>query len=79
MTPLTLNAMFNLGRTYHHIGEITKSHALLVTVLRKRRLFFGLDHPLTLMARNELGMCLYARRAHLGAAEHLIPPRHRST
>ena len=70
--PLTLNAMFNLGRTYLHLGETAKSHGLLVTVLRKRRLYFGLDHPLTLAVRNELGMCLHASKRHLAAAERLV-------
>ncbi len=70
--PLTLNAMFNLGRTYHHLGETTKSHSLLVTVLQKRRSFFGPNHPQTLMARNELGMCLYACKRNLVAAGRLV-------
>lgn len=70
--PSTLNAMFNLGRTYHHLGEFEKSHKLLVSVLKKRRLFFGPNHPETLMARNELGMCFYAQKSHLAAAERLV-------
>ncbi|KAG9249104.1 hypothetical protein BJ878DRAFT_151483 [Calycina marina] len=70
--PLTLTAMFNLGRTYHHIGQVDRSHGLLVMVLKKRRAFFGPDHPETLMARNELGMNLLARKRHLAAAEQLV-------
>jgi Tetratricopeptide repeat len=70
--PLTLRAMFNLGRTYHHLGKAEKSHTLLVIALKKRRAFFGPDHPETLMARNELGMSLYSRKCHIAAAERLV-------
>jgi hypothetical protein len=41
-------------------------------VLRIRRQFFGPDHPDTLMAKIELGMCSYARRAYLAAADKVI-------
>jgi tetratricopeptide (TPR) repeat protein len=70
--PLTLNAMFNLGRTYHHMSEFEKSHDLLVLVLRKRKMLFGPNHPDTLMVRNELGMSLCARKKHLAVAERLV-------
>ena len=70
--PLTLKAMFNLGRTYHHLGETDKSHSLLVAVVTRRKLLFGLDHPDTLMARNELGVSFYKRKCHLAAAERIV-------
>ena len=70
--PLTLTAMFNLARTYHHLGEQHASRTLLVTVLRKRKRFFGLDHPDTLSTRNQLGVSLCAAGQHLSAAERLI-------
>lgn len=67
--PITLNAIFNLARTYLHLGEHTKSHEMLVHTLQKRMHFFGPDHPDTLMARNELGMCLCAQKLNLADAE----------
>lgn len=70
--PLTLNAMFNLARTYLHLGEQHLSHHTLVRVLRKRKRLFGLNHPDTLMTRNELGMSLCAQKKHLKAAEKLV-------
>lgn len=70
--PLTLTAMFNLARTYVHLREQQASRTLLVQVLRKRKRFFGLDHPDTLMTRNELGMSFCAARQHLSAAERLV-------
>ena len=70
--PRTLSAAFNLARTYLHLGETAKSHWLLTRVVRTRKHFFGADHPDTLMARNELGMCLCAQRRHLPAAERLV-------
>lgn len=70
--PKTLNAMFNLGRTYLHLGDQRNSHRLLVWVVRLRKRFFGLDHPDTLMTRNEVGMNLCARKMHLAAAERLV-------
>jgi tetratricopeptide (TPR) repeat protein len=70
--PLTLNAMFNLARTYLHIGEHKKSHDLLIRVLEMRMHFFGPDHPDTLMARNEVGMNLCAQKLRLDEAERLV-------
>jgi len=70
--PLTLTAMFNLARTYHHLREQRPSRNLLVEVLRKRKRFFGLDHPDTLMTRNELGMSFCVAREYLPAAERLV-------
>lgn len=70
--PLTLNAMFNLARTYLHLGEEVKSHDLLIWVLRLQKRFFGMDHPDTLMTRNELGMLLCASKRHLLAAKRLV-------
>lgn len=70
--PLTLTAMFNLARTYHHLREHYASRTLLVEVLRKRKRFFGLDHPDTLMTRNELGMSFCVSREFLPAAERLV-------
>lgn len=70
--PLTLNAMFNLARTYLHLGEQQLSHNTLLRVLRKRKRLFGLNHPDTLMTRNELGMSLCAQKKHLKAAQRLV-------
>ena len=70
--PLTLNAMFNLARTYLHLGEEEKTRQLLVWVLRLQKRFFGMKHPETLMTRNELGMLLCASRKHLLAAQRLV-------
>lgn len=70
--PKTLNAMFNLARTYLHIGEHEKSRDLLVRVLKFQKHFFGLNHPDTLMTRNELGINLCASRINLAAAERLV-------
>jgi Tetratricopeptide repeat len=70
--PKTLTAMFNLARTYLHLGDHHKSHELLVWVLKKRKRLFGPDHPDTLMARNEFGMLLCARNQHLAVAERLV-------
>ncbi|ETI21604.1 hypothetical protein G647_07951 [Cladophialophora carrionii CBS 160.54] len=74
--PRTLNAMFNLGRTYLHIGDLEKAHKLLSTVLLKRKRLFGQNHPDTLMARNELGMSFCARKERLGVAERLVTNVH---
>lgn len=70
--PLTLKAMFNLARTYLHLGEEEKSRELLVWVLRRQKRFFGMTHPDTLMTRNELGMLLCASKRHLLAAQQLV-------
>ena len=70
--PQTLNAMFNLARTYMHLGELHKCHRLLVSVLAKRKKLFGSKHPDTLMVRNELGMCFCARKLNLPIAERLV-------
>jgi tetratricopeptide (TPR) repeat protein len=69
--PKTLDAMFNLARTYLHLAEYDKCHNLLVQVVKKRKGYFGPDHPDTLMARNELGM-YYRAVGRLGVAERLV-------
>ena len=69
--PQTLEAMFNLGRTYLHLKEYQKSHALLTTVVQKRKRFFGPNHPDTLMARNELGQS-FRVLGKLEIAERLV-------
>ncbi|KAI0976495.1 hypothetical protein F4678DRAFT_417364 [Xylaria arbuscula] len=70
--PLTLNAMFNLARTYLHLEEYQRSESLLEYVLEKRVHFFGNDHPDTLMVRNELGMNMCTQRKGLLNAELLV-------
>ncbi|KAI1419968.1 hypothetical protein F5Y12DRAFT_720093 [Xylaria sp. FL1777] len=70
--PLTLNAMFNLARTYLHLEEHQKSETLLKYVLAKREHFFGADHPDTLMTRNELGMNMCIQKKRLLEAESLV-------
>ena len=70
--PLTLTAMFNLARTYHHLCDQRASRALMVEVLRKRKRLFGPDHPDTLMVRNELGMSFCVARERLPVAERLV-------
>ncbi|KAL8883176.1 MAG: hypothetical protein Q9192_007387 [Flavoplaca navasiana] len=70
--PTTLNAMFNLARTLLHLREWDKAHELLIPVLRKRKRLFGLNHPDTLMTRNELGVLYCERRQHLAIAERLV-------
>ncbi|KAF2647561.1 TPR-like protein [Lophiostoma macrostomum CBS 122681] len=70
--PITLNAMFNLARTYLHLGEHEKSRELLVWVLRLQKRFFGWKHPDTLMTRNELGINLCASKRHLRVAQRLV-------
>ena len=69
--PFTITAQFNLARTYLHLQEAIESHKLLKTVVQKRRLYFGHSHPDTLMARNELGMCLRAI-GRLNVAEKIV-------
>ncbi|KFY10202.1 hypothetical protein V491_07769 [Pseudogymnoascus sp. VKM F-3775] len=69
--PATLTAMFNLGRTLHHLRDYERSHRYLVHVLQKRKRFFGPDHPDTLMARNELGTSFRAL-GRMDIAERLI-------
>jgi hypothetical protein len=70
--PRTLNAMFNLARTYLHLGDHRKSRDMLVYVLRMRKRFFGMNHPDTLMTRNELGILLCAQKKNLSLAERLV-------
>ncbi|KAI9687022.1 MAG: hypothetical protein M1822_002432 [Bathelium mastoideum] len=70
--PRSLNAMFNLARTYIHIGEQERAQQLLGYVIKVRKLFFGMNHPDTLMARNELGMSLCSRKQHMAVAETLV-------
>lgn len=70
--PQTLKAMFHLARTYFHVGKEEESRQLLVWVLKLQKRFFGMDHPDTLMTRNELGMLLCARKKHLNAARILV-------
>lgn len=71
--PLTVSAMFNLARTYLHLGnrdaEVLR---LLRHVLERREHFFGPNHPETLMAVNELGVTLCAGRKQLDEAEALV-------
>ena len=69
--PMTLNSMFNLGRTYHHLREHGKSYKYLVIVVQKRKHFFGPNHPETLMARTELGTS-YRALGRMGLAEKMI-------
>ena len=70
--PKTLSAIFILARTYLHVGDQKTSHELLIWVLRKQKRFFGLEHPLTLLTRNEVGLTFHARRQHLAIAERLV-------
>lgn len=70
--PITIDAMFNLGRTNLHLGKLKESQELLEVVEQKRRHFFGPDHPETLMAMNELGMNLSAQGVQLDYAESLV-------
>ena len=70
--PLTLTAKFNLARTYLHLGDHEASRQRLVEVLKKRKCLFGLEHPDTLMTRNELGMYYCAEKRHLSVAESLV-------
>jgi tetratricopeptide (TPR) repeat protein len=71
--PLTVSAMFNLARTYLHLGnrhdEVLR---LLRHALSRREHFFGPNHPDTLMAVNELGVALCAGRKQLDEAEALV-------
>lgn len=70
--PRTLTAMFNLSRTYLHIGMLEKSREMLEWVIEKREHFFGPRHLDTLMAKNELGMVLCAQSSDLDLAETLV-------
>lgn len=70
--PLTLTAMFNLGRTYRHLGNQRESHGLLIHVLRRWKRLFGLNHPDTLMARHELAMSYSIVKTRLPVAERII-------
>ncbi|MCJ1384063.1 hypothetical protein MMC17_007179 [Xylographa soralifera] len=70
--PLTLTAMFNLARTYHHLGEQRASRGLLVDVLKKRKRLFGPNHLDTLMTRNELGMSFCVANESLPVAERMV-------
>ncbi|KAI0195454.1 hypothetical protein F4808DRAFT_474702 [Astrocystis sublimbata] len=58
--PLTLNAMFNLARTYLHLEEYQKGERLLS------------EHPDTLMAVNEMGMYMCTQKMKLPEAESLV-------
>ena len=69
--PITLNAMFNLARTYLHLGECKSGHEMLALVVQKRKKFFEPDHPDTLMARNELGMS-YRILHRMDIAERIV-------
>lgn len=69
--PKTLDAMFNLARTYLHLADYEQCHHLLVQVVKRRKRYFGSHHPDTLMARNELGMC-YRATGKLAIAERLV-------
>ena len=70
--PLTLTAMFNLARTYHHLCDERASRALLIEVLRKRKHFFGLNHLDTLITRSELAMSFCIAEERLGIAERIL-------
>lgn len=70
--PRLWNAMFNLGRTLRHVGELSDAHKLLCHVVMKRKIRFGPKHPETLMARNELGMSFWSRRQRLDIAEKIV-------
>ncbi|KAK8058355.1 hypothetical protein PG994_008803 [Apiospora phragmitis] len=70
--PITLSAMFNLARTYLHIGRHEESYRLLSHVLHRRLHYFGPSHPETLMAKNELGMNLCAQKTRLHEAQSLV-------
>lgn len=71
--PLTVSAMFNLGRTYLHLGNRhDEALGLLRHALARREHFFGPNHPDTLMAVNELGVALCAGRQQLDEAEALV-------
>ena len=70
--PKTLTAIFNLARTYLHLGDQKTSHKLLIWVLRKRKRYFGLEHPDTLITRNEVGLSFYAGKKQLAIAERLV-------
>ena len=70
--PLTLTAMFNLARTYHHLCDYSVSRSLLLEVLRKRKRLFGLNHPDTLMVRTELGMSFCVAKERLSVAQRLV-------
>ena len=69
--PITLTAIFNLARIFLHDGNLSKSHEMLVSVVRKRKKFFGANHPDTLMTRNELGMS-YRVKHQMEIAERLV-------
>ncbi|KAK8111825.1 uncharacterized protein PG998_008282 [Apiospora kogelbergensis] len=70
--PITLSAMFNLARTYLHVGRHEESYHMLSHVLHRRLHFFGPSHPDTLMAKNELGMNLCAQKTRLHEAQNLV-------
>ena len=71
--PLTVSAMFNLARTYLHLGnQEAETLRLLRHALARRQHFFGPDHPDTLMSVNELGIALCAGGQHLSEAEELV-------
>lgn len=70
--PITLSAMFNLARTYLHVGRHEESYRLLSHVMDRRLHFFGPSHPETLMAKNELGMNLCAQKTRLREAQSLV-------
>ncbi|KAF7868847.1 uncharacterized protein EAF02_009583 [Botrytis sinoallii] len=70
--PQSLNAMFNLARTYLHLGEFEKSQELLAQVVQKREHWFGKEHPDTLMARNEKAMISVILKQDLLTAESEI-------
>ncbi|KAM0162911.1 hypothetical protein ACHAPG_001618 [Botrytis cinerea] len=70
--PQSLNAMFNLARTYLHLGEFEKSQELLAQVVQKREHWFGKEHPDTLMARNEQAMISVILKQDLVTAEREI-------
>jgi len=70
--PRLWSAMFNLGRTLRHLGDLANAHQLLRHVVMKRKIRFGPKHPETLMARNELGMSFWSRKQRLDIAEKIV-------
>ncbi|KAK5461376.1 hypothetical protein LTS15_003439 [Exophiala xenobiotica] len=70
--PRTLSAVFNLARTYLHLGDQQLSHKMFLRVVLRRKRFFGMNHPDTLEARNELGVNLCAQKKRLAVAERVV-------
>jgi tetratricopeptide (TPR) repeat protein len=69
--PMTINALFNLGRANYHLGEIEEARTRLLEVYYRRSDLFGSRHPDTLMSSNELGL-IYLAEGNYDQAEDLI-------